>query len=569
MNTSYQFVKYNRNTGSDYFLKMNQFQPIICIDFEDSISDPINPKNNLKLKIKARNNFTEIVTENADRLNQITWGFRVNSPDSEDFKLDFELLNKLNGCLNIQAIIIPKVESVKHIKTVEKIFDGKIRYKEIIPLIESKAGINNLENIIGTCFKNILKVGFGHCDYNQDQNIFPFFHQNSREYWKWVERIVEIINKTKIIFMNSAYLELQNDSGFIQNLHQLNKLTGGNFGQFTLSKRQTSIYNIFNKVQNSGSLKFKHRLDFNYSDSYAETLVKQFEENKSELGFVVENGSGILISPQEYISAKNKLKGNRKAKINIVYIGGCFPVQNGILFEDLFHYKLRNKIDFTNKFKMNLKIIRYENLIQCVEDVKSIDTLDKIDFIVFHIRPEPFLRKVKVLFRFRNKNGEIISHFNIPFNRKEISDHYNLEYSPSQIKSNSFLPESRMHKFMYDLNIIIGLLIGNATFSLKKYNKTILEIVKIAEKRKIKIILLGSPFRESSYTEKYAMNKFTKYFEKTYLEAYADYVSGFDAEIVRNNSKYFHKNGLATESYHDWVSIQIHKKITSIINEEL
>jgi len=201
---SYQFIKYNGETKPEHLFKYAQTGAVLCFDFEDSIADWINPLNNPKRKQQYRNWFKHICNTIIPQLNTVKIGIRINNTIPE-LKKDLCALSTLR----IHSIIIPKVETPNQIEVIEQLLsDHKIFFEELIPIIETPKGISNLSEIIDSGLHKITKVGFGHCDYNLSINTFPFFHQNSKEYWKWISKISDILIPKNISLINSAYLAL-------------------------------------------------------------------------------------------------------------------------------------------------------------------------------------------------------------------------------------------------------------------------------------------------------------------------------------------------------------------------
>ena len=166
---NYHFIKYNSDTSIEHIKKYNELGSIICFDLEDGIDNWINVEENDLLKNVHKRILNELLIKIQEEITCIRIGIRINSFSSVYHHSDIEFLAKFT---NINSIIIPKVENAFEFnQTLEYIKLNKVKFNEILPLIESKKGIENLSEIINVD-KQIQTLGYGHCDYNLDINAF-------------------------------------------------------------------------------------------------------------------------------------------------------------------------------------------------------------------------------------------------------------------------------------------------------------------------------------------------------------------------------------------------------------
>ena len=134
---------------------------IVCFDLEDSVPDKEKKKARTLIKsaLKKRNQYSSSVFA------------RTNSPDSNKIEADLkEIVQK-----GIDGIVIPKVNSAKEIKKIEKTISSlekkrKIRGIRLIPSIESALGIINCYEI-ASASKRIDAIVFGIFDLLNDIGI--------------------------------------------------------------------------------------------------------------------------------------------------------------------------------------------------------------------------------------------------------------------------------------------------------------------------------------------------------------------------------------------------------------
>ena len=134
---------------------------IVCFDLEDSVPDKEKKKARTMIKnaLKKKNQYSASVFA------------RTNSPDSNKIEADLkEIVQK-----GIDGIVIPKVNSAKEIKKIEKIISSlekkrKIRGIRLIPSIESALGVINCYEIASSS-KRIDALVFGIFDLLNDVGI--------------------------------------------------------------------------------------------------------------------------------------------------------------------------------------------------------------------------------------------------------------------------------------------------------------------------------------------------------------------------------------------------------------
>ena len=559
----YFFIKYNSETTIEHILKLAKTDAVLCFDFEDSIYNWINPVNNAELKQNYRNYFKNIVNTIIPQISEIKIGLRINS-NLDEIKKDIESISTLK----INSILIPKVETPDQIKIIEQLLsENKVLFDELIPIIETPIGINNLTEIIDSVPSKISKIGFGHCDYNLSINAFPFFHQNNRVYWKWISKISSITIPDNITFLNSPFFELENFSFFESMLNYLHELFEDNVGQFTLTSKQSTFCKnyIYSKNKNSFINSLEERLNFNIQEQYLRQLINKFENENNNKGFTISKEDKILISPQEYITAKSIYNTRNLKKINFTFVGGCFPVQHNILFEDLFHQKLKKKIESTFNVNFNINIIRYERYNNCLNRIINDNESNPIDVLVFHIRPEPYLRLVKFYYKYVNNNGDRKYSFTIPFLKIIRPEKYDFLVLGRRYNVSTNQNNSQLHKALIDINYKTGNFLGNTKYALKKYFELVSDVINYCQNKNIKLILLGPTLRFETTFEPTLCNELNAYFKNKLGSTNVSYIDCID-NISKNHEQFFNSNGIhVNEKFHELIATSIQQELKRII----
>ena len=558
MHDIYQFVKYNSDTTKESIRKKCASGAVICFDLEDSIIDWIDESKGNALKLEYRKALHSIINRLNSENAPIKIGIRVNSLESGQQQLDLEAIP--DGS-KIHSILIPKVESSFHIDTlVNALAAKKIVYNELVPIIESRKGLEDLENILLSKYA-ITRVGFGHCDYNLSVGTFPFFQQDSNEYWKWANHIIGILKHRNIKFINSAYLNL-GDSAFFQSmLSHLHYICDSNFGQFTLTHQQTLLCCAFTKPTNLYEGISRNRLYLGQNKAEIESLITSFEADNKGQGFTVNPKTKTLISPQEYCMSKRRLALWKENTMHFTFVGGCFPVQGDILYEDLFHQTLKRKVETNFNVNFDFNIIRYEKFGNCLEKIVMYNNQNPIDYLVFHIRPEPFLRLTKLYYKYLDVDFKLQHSLNFPMLRILNPEKYDL-LRLSQRNDYSFSgKQSKLYKSLINLNYMAGYSIGNQNYALIKYLDLVNDVVEYCEKQGIKLIVLGPAKRSGTFMEAIFSGNLENFMYKHLKSNNINYMDGM-VKNTENGVRYFNENGIhATKLYHDLIAKRIYEAI--------
>ncbi len=554
---AYQFINYNDLTNIEHIKKYAKQQSILCFDFEDSIKTSD--------KQYYRNCFRDIITNIIPKIPLTKIGLRINS---EALELTKDLEAVSNNFIN--SVLLPKIETAEQIEKIRNLLAKKyIIYDELIPIIETKTALMNIEAIVDSLPSKIMRLGFGHCDYNLDIKAFPFFHQNSIEYWKWIKKLYSALSPKDLTILNSPFLELENYSFFRSMLHNLYNMFGNDAGQTALTTRQSELINQFNPFNDHIIFNklIRHRLDLRVPDNYEKQIIENFERNNKNKTFSILGKNSILISPHEYLAAKIYSFTKKSKSINLTFVGGCFPVQNDILFEDLFHQKLKRRIESEYKIDFNINIIRYEQFNTCLKKIKTYNESFPIDILVFHVRPEPFLRLVKIYYRYLNNNGKLKISLNLPSWNMSNSEKYDILNFEKGIIYNTYKKEKWVHKLLIDLNYIIGQHFGNLKYSFKKYYVLTLDIVKYCKQTNIKLLVLGIGYRNNTPYAKILCNQLNNYLQSKFANQDISYIENM-SHLSRNIDQYFQNNGIhASDKYHELIAEALFNELKDLIVE--
>ena len=176
---------------------------IVCFDLEDSVPDKQKKKARTLIKntLKQRNEYSPDVF------------VRTNSPESGKIEADLkEIVQK-----GIDGVVIPKVNSAKELKKIEKTISSlekkrKIKGIRLIPSIESAIGVVNCYEIASSS-KRIDALVFGIFDLLNDMRI-EYTKGNTRgaKYSRY--KVPVAATAAGVVAIDGIWQDLKDDSGF-------------------------------------------------------------------------------------------------------------------------------------------------------------------------------------------------------------------------------------------------------------------------------------------------------------------------------------------------------------------
>ena len=290
------------NSISENFRKKNIS---LILDFEDSAQDLFSKKNTLKLKKLCRQGL--IYLANNGFLNKNKIYLRINSPKSFFYKSDIKVINKVINKFDLKGIFFPKIENYSQIIKLNN--DLKIK-KNIIPIIETKNGLRNLDKILLQDKKKIIKqVHYGHFDYCLNNLLWPFPEPYHQEYWDIIKKIIITLKKYNREYIHTPYPLIHNSDLYWSSLNYISN-------EFGLKKINTTLVSYDEKFytfpKNIKKLRIKKQTDnYNYKLSFSRKIIKEYIENKSpKKSFSLSKKR--FIAPHQYLMAKKYFDKHNK-----------------------------------------------------------------------------------------------------------------------------------------------------------------------------------------------------------------------------------------------------------------
>jgi len=178
---------------------------IVCFDLEDSVPDKEKKKARTLIKniLKQRKNYSPDVF------------VRTNSPESGMVEADLkEIVQK-----GIDGIVIPKVNSAKELKKIEKIISSlekkrKIKGIRLMPSIESALGVVNCYEIASSS-KRIDALVFGIFDLLNDMGIeYTKGNPRGAKYSRY--KVPVAATAAGVASIDGIWQDLKDKSGFVK-----------------------------------------------------------------------------------------------------------------------------------------------------------------------------------------------------------------------------------------------------------------------------------------------------------------------------------------------------------------
>ena len=177
------------------------------LDLEDSAQDPFDIMVTHKLKEGARDGLMRI-SKKSDWRNAARIYVRINATNSEFFEEDVQtVVMASQNKIPITGVFLPKVETYAQIENLNSKLSAANRSLEIVPMIETVPGMNNISEILhrdqshGFC----QRVHYGHFDYCYDADIWPFPDPCHHSFWEIVTPLLQILSQYNKTYIHTPF----------------------------------------------------------------------------------------------------------------------------------------------------------------------------------------------------------------------------------------------------------------------------------------------------------------------------------------------------------------------------
>ena len=203
-----QYLPLTRPKAAKLFLKkLHKANVMSILDLEDSAQDPFSKSKTAVLKLNARAGL-DLISKDSSINHTSKVYIRINAINSRYYKEDVDsVISAYENGMDITGVFLPKVESYLNIQDLFTRLSVLNRKIEIVPMIETEAGLNNLAEILKSDSKNnyFSRIHYGHFDYCLDAKIWPFLDPIHNDFWVVVEKIVTLVQKSNKTYIHTPF----------------------------------------------------------------------------------------------------------------------------------------------------------------------------------------------------------------------------------------------------------------------------------------------------------------------------------------------------------------------------
>lgn len=256
-----------------------------------------------------------------------------------------------------------------------------------------------------------------------------------------------------------------------------------------------------------------------------------------------------------------------KPECTLGIIGGCFPVQEQIKHDELYHQLISKRLLNETGLNLKIEISRYDLINECEEAFMNIISNGIPDLLLFHIRPDPYLINSILYARFINKNKIKTSKINL----HKISGFKEPDLVAVNIPElNKRKRRKRFIRIIFrEMNYILGVLSGNNSLTINKFIELISDIKTKCDDRNIKLIVQGPPSRPRSKMENYLLNKLNKKLLKRFINSDIIYIPCFGKYDNDGNYIFLGDNVHLSPSGHTEFSSLLYPAIKNLFVKEI
>lgn len=203
-------------------------------------------------------------------------------------------------------------------------------------------------------------------------------------------------------------------------------------------------------------------------------------------------------------------------KISI--LGGCFPVQEQIKSELIYHNIIKERLAEEKQTETEFLIYRYDTFDECLGLLETIKK-ENTSCILLHIRPDPYLRASKIYIKY--VDGDFKKQIKVNFHLFGFSEpdinpvNFGSESSGGVLSSLLGVIRKKIRCVFRNMNYTAGFLAGNNLITKKTILKTIGKLKIFCGENKISLVIQGPPLRPRSKIENLLLKSLDKFLMKS------------------------------------------------------
>lgn len=285
----------------------------VVLDLEDALWDLEDEQRTAALKADGRRNLLALAARNERLFAGQPVGVRVNRLRGPDAAEDLEALEALPPGVSLSCVMVTKIESPDDVRGwVEEFNRRAIRYGELVPIVETVAGLANLDAIcVAARSAGVRWLVYGHYDFCLDAGWWPFPELDDAEYWRHVAPLVARIEAAGLGFVQPPFFHLRDLDRFAAVLTRLAGVSGRTFGAITLGRAQTAVAARFAPVATAPQPAAAAPGD---PIELARRICADYSAKRRGLSFAIDRRGGEFISPHLYLAARRQLDRLERAR---------------------------------------------------------------------------------------------------------------------------------------------------------------------------------------------------------------------------------------------------------------
>jgi len=282
---------------------------VVVLDLEDSVQDPFDDGATNELKDTARAALLDLGSRSPAVFSDALTSVRINEAGTSHHDADLAALAVVCKQVPLDSIWLPKVESADAIK---RLLASLPERTCVRPIIETRAGVDQLPRILENATSRVRAVVFGHIDLSLDTGAWPFPGADDARLWDAAGAIIDLVEGSGRTYIHTAVTEIENDDLFSRVQATLANRCRSPFGQTTLSLRQTRL--AANPAV--GPELVPRAIPSQNEEERRESarqVIELFEASRCRRrSFALDAASGRFLPPHEYRAALRILSGERR-----------------------------------------------------------------------------------------------------------------------------------------------------------------------------------------------------------------------------------------------------------------